>query len=134
MSSLSYSPDGTQLITGSGDKTARVWSLTRRPRCIATLHGHAAWVRSVAFSPDGMHLATGSEGKTAKIWSVCSSATHLSAEGQIGDADSSIARASVGGDSIVSGLESSQGGGSGAFDSKDSIGKQLEAFKAKLGY
>ncbi len=37
-------------------------------RCIHTLTGHAASVRSIAISPDGQTIATGSDDNTIKLW------------------------------------------------------------------
>jgi len=64
--SMSFSPDGSTVLTGSNDKTARLWDLNGN-----TLHvfeGHAAYVRAVAFSPDGNTILTGSGDYTARLW------------------------------------------------------------------
>ena len=53
-------------LTGSDDKTVRVWDLdTGTSR---TLTGHTDRVNAVAYSPDGRHLATGSDDKTVRVW------------------------------------------------------------------
>ena len=65
--SVSWSPDGTRLATGSGDGTAKVWDAAGG-RELLTLKGHAGPVFSVSWSPDGTRLATGSEDGTAKVW------------------------------------------------------------------
>ena len=65
--SVSWSPDGTRLATGSEDGTAKVWDAAGG-RELLTLKGHTGWVRSVSWSPDGTRLATGSEDGTAKVW------------------------------------------------------------------
>jgi ribosome assembly protein 4 len=64
---VQFSPDGTQLATGSGDKTIRIWDLnTETPQF--TLEGHTNWVQIVAWSPDCKLLASGSMDKTIRIW------------------------------------------------------------------
>ena len=52
VTSVAFSPDGKQVVSGSGDKTVRLWdAATGAP--LQTLEGHTGWVTSVAFSPDG---------------------------------------------------------------------------------
>ena len=50
--SVAYSPDGTQLASGSLDNTVKLWD-ARNGTLIATLKNHTAAVNSVAYSPDG---------------------------------------------------------------------------------
>lgn len=59
VTALAFSPDGTLLLSGSDDKTARVWDLATG-RELHTFGGHADQVLSVAFSPDGHTIASGS--------------------------------------------------------------------------
>ena len=65
--SAAFSPDGQRVVTGSDDKTARVWDAATG-REIAVLKGHEDLVRSAAFSPDGQRVVTASNDKTARIW------------------------------------------------------------------
>ena len=65
--SVSWSPDGKRLATGSADGTARVWQVSDG-RELLTLKGHTGCVWSVSWSPDGRRLATGSEDGTARVW------------------------------------------------------------------
>ena len=56
--SVSFSPDGNTLASGSEDDTIRLWDANTGEH-IRTLTGHDA-VLSVSFSPDGNTLASGS--------------------------------------------------------------------------
>ena len=57
VNSVSFSPDGTLLAIGSGDRQIILWDVATRNQ-IASLQGHADGVNSVSFSPDGTLLAT----------------------------------------------------------------------------
>jgi hypothetical protein len=64
---VSYSADGTRIVTGSHDGTAKVWdAATGTPQL--ELKGHTYAVSSVAFSPDGTRILTGGFDKTARVW------------------------------------------------------------------
>jgi hypothetical protein len=63
----SFSPDGTRVVTGSDDKTARLWDATNG-KPLATLQGHTSSVSAVAFSPDGTRAVTSSSDNTARLW------------------------------------------------------------------
>ncbi|MFK8184655.1 MAG: NB-ARC domain-containing protein [Phormidesmis sp.] len=67
--SVVFSPDGTQLVSGSADRTVKVWDV-QTGACLQTLEGHQNWVMSVAFSPDGTQLVSGSADRTVKVWDV----------------------------------------------------------------
>jgi hypothetical protein len=62
-----YSPDGTRIVTGSDDKTARIWDALTGTQ-LAMLSGHGDAVGSAAYSPDGARIVTASFDKTARIW------------------------------------------------------------------
>src|SRR5204863_495250 len=65
--SVTFSPDGKTLASGSSNNTGRLWDgVTGRERQI--LKGHNNWVYSVAFSPDGKTLASGSLDNTILLW------------------------------------------------------------------
>jgi WD40 repeat protein len=67
---MAISPDGRWLVTGSQDKTARLWDMkSDDPTATArVLSGHKAWVNALTISPDGRWLVTGSYDNTARLW------------------------------------------------------------------
>ena len=63
---LTWSPDGTHILTGSGDGTARIWDATTGDNTL-TLTTNSD-VKAVKWSPNGTHILTTSEDGTALIW------------------------------------------------------------------
>ena len=62
-------PTGTRIVSGSYDKTVRVWdAATGQPVGAAADRPHRASVNSVAFSPDGTRIVSGSGDKTVRLW------------------------------------------------------------------
>jgi WD40 repeat protein len=78
--SVAFSLDGKRVVTGSYDKTAKVWD-AQTGKNILTLKGHTNPVSSVAFSPDGKRVVTGSYDNTAKIWDAVTGREMLTLKG-----------------------------------------------------
>ena len=64
VSSVAFSPDGTRVLTGSRDKTARVWDVATGKPVTPPLQ-HEDDVESVAFSPEQGAPPGGHRGHTA---------------------------------------------------------------------
>ena len=63
------SADGRAVLTGSFDKTARVWdTVTGKP--LGPALRHDGQIYAVAFSPDGQTVLTGSDDRTARLWEI----------------------------------------------------------------
>jgi WD40 repeat protein len=63
---IAFSPASKYILTGSLDKTARLWDWQGKQ--IGIFKGHRDWVYSAAFSADGKHILTGSRDRTACLW------------------------------------------------------------------
>jgi WD40 repeat protein len=73
--SVSYSPDGRRIASGSLDRTVRVWD-TQSGAELAILREHGDYVNSVSYSPDGRRIAARSgdlslcefRDNTVRVW------------------------------------------------------------------
>ncbi|HVD99914.1 MAG TPA: caspase family protein [Cytophagaceae bacterium] len=66
---VAISPDGRFLVTGSRDRTAKLWDLQTGME-MRTYNGHEHTVNGVQFSPNGKYLATSSADNTFRVWNV----------------------------------------------------------------
>jgi hypothetical protein len=69
--SVAFSPDGRRIVSGSSDRSVRVWDASSG-QVVSTLKGHEDWVRSVAFSPDGRRIVSGSNDGSVRVWDASS--------------------------------------------------------------
>ena len=67
INSIAISPDGKYIVSGSDDKTIKIWDF-KTAECLNTLEGHEDSVNSIAISSDGKYIVSGSGDKTIKIW------------------------------------------------------------------
>lgn len=67
ITSVSFSADGTRVVTASADHDGRIWD-ARTGAVIRVLRGHFAIVSGARFSPDGRWIVTAGPG-TAGLWS-----------------------------------------------------------------
>src|SRR5437764_1379601 len=85
--SVTYSPDGKSLASGSLDKTIKLWDV-QTGKVRATLKGHMYRLLSVAFSPDGKTLASGSgqllRGGELMLWDVQTGKEQATLKGHTG--------------------------------------------------
>ena len=67
VNSISFSPDGRSLVSGSDDRSVRIWNI--RDGSSRKLPGSdgAGWFFSVVFSPDGRYIAA-SDGTRDSLW------------------------------------------------------------------
>ncbi len=65
--SVAVTPNGKYVVSGSNDKTVRVWELATGQE-VRRFTGHEDWVCSVAVTPDGQYVVSGSDDNTVRLW------------------------------------------------------------------
>ena len=66
--SVAFSQDGRRIVSGSEDKTIRVWDAETGKVVLGPLEGHTSLVKSVAFSQDGKLIVSGSKDHSIRVW------------------------------------------------------------------
>ena len=69
VNAVALSGDGRTAVSGSDDKTLKVWDVATGKE-LRTLEGHGALVNAVALSGDGKTAVSGSSDRTLKVWDV----------------------------------------------------------------
>ena len=67
VSSLSWSPDGRQIVSVSGEKIVHVWD-AKGGQPVSVYRGHAGAVYAVAWSSDGKVIVSGGSDTTVHVW------------------------------------------------------------------
>jgi WD40 repeat protein/DNA-directed RNA polymerase subunit RPC12/RpoP len=80
---VALSSDGRLAVSGSDDRTVRVWDLSTGV-CVATLEGHTGWVRCVAVTSDGRLAVSGSDDRTVRVWDIQTGRCDVVLEGHTG--------------------------------------------------
>ena len=67
VTSVTWSPNGENVITSSFDGTCRIWDAQNGIELL-NLQGYTMVVNYAAFSPDGEYIVTANQDRTAQIW------------------------------------------------------------------
>lgn len=67
VTSVAITPDGKQVISGSSDKTLKIWDM-KTGKKLFTLEGHTKPITAIAVTPNGKRVISASEDKTLKVW------------------------------------------------------------------
>ena len=78
---LAFLPDGTSLVSGSNDKTIKLWDV-QTGGLAKTFYGHTATVWSVSISANCTVIASGSSDKTIRLWDIQTEECHCVIEQQ----------------------------------------------------
>ena len=73
--SLAFSLDGALLVSGSDDKSVKLWDV-QTGGVVGTFHGHTGQVFSISIAVDHTMIASGSNDKTIHLWDVQTGRCH----------------------------------------------------------
>ena len=73
--SVTFSSDGTSLVSGSNDGTLKLWDV-QTGGVVKTFHGHTHPVVSVSISSNHTTIASGSWDKTIRLWDIQTGECH----------------------------------------------------------
>jgi uncharacterized protein YjbI with pentapeptide repeats len=67
---LAVSSDGTKLVSGSKDKTVKIWDIKQRKpiKTLGVLDGHRGAIRSLVIADGGRLIVSGSDDRTIIVW------------------------------------------------------------------
>lgn len=67
--SVKFSPDGRYIVSGSVDRTIKVWRINDG-MIVRNFIGHKNYVNSVCFSNDANYIVSGSSDSTVRVWDI----------------------------------------------------------------
>ncbi len=71
ITAVAVTPDGRHVVSGSRDKTLKLWDLDTR-QYLQTFKGHPEQVTAVTVTPDGRFIISGSCDNTLRLWELAS--------------------------------------------------------------
>ncbi|MGB8982423.1 MAG: WD40 repeat domain-containing protein [Anaerolineales bacterium] len=97
---LVMTPDSKQIVSGSWDKTIKIWDLSSGG-LLHNIQGNSGAVYALAMTPDGQQVISGNKDGTVKVWDLSSGRLLHNLEGHTGGAQAVAVTAD--GQKIVSG-------------------------------
>ncbi|KAH7913644.1 WD40-repeat-containing domain protein [Hygrophoropsis aurantiaca] len=65
---VAWMPDGKRVVSGSNDRSLRVWNAETGGKAMDPLLGHTDEVNAISISPDGRRIASGADDHTIRVW------------------------------------------------------------------
>ena len=65
--SVAITSDNQYIVSGSRDKTVRIWSITSNKQ-VSVFKDHGYWVNGIAITSDNKYVVSGSDDSTIKVW------------------------------------------------------------------